>query len=264
MSRASGPNVPYAAGDAQTTFGSARPLEAAMHTEVRALMTTDVVTVSESAPFKEIVRLMSDHGVSALPVTDGESRITGLVSEADLLRKEEFAPESRSDHYRPSLRARLRHHLTEEGPAQAKAAGSIASELMSAPAVTIGPDSSVIAAARLMDRHGIKRLPVTDGDGRVLGVISRRDVLRVFVRPDSELEEEVRREVVVNALWAEPEAVHVSVAEGVVTLSGRLENRTRVRIAERLTGAVEGVVEVVNELEWDYDDLSAETRGFRV
>lgn len=229
-----------------------------MHATVDAVMTDNVVTVTRETPFIEIVRILHNHRISGLPVLDDEGRVVGVVSEADLLRKEEHMPEHYADDYHPPLRSRLRHHLDNEGNTKTKAAGTVAGALMTAPAITIRADASVVKAARLMDRHGVKRLPVVDDDGRPLGIISRSDVLRVFGRLDAEIEHEIRDAVIARTLRVDPTSVGVSVTEGIVTLEGDVEQRTHSIIAERLARGVDGVVDVVNRLTWHYDDILAQ------
>jgi CBS domain-containing protein len=149
-----------------------------MGRRVRDVMTPQVLTVDEQAPFKEIVALMDECRISALPVLDEKGRVVGIVSEADLLLKEEF-PEG------PAGGRLLQGRRQREE--RAKAAGDTAVELMTAPAVTIGPDATVTEAARLLHRHGIKRLPVVDPAGPLLGIVSRADLLKVFLRADAEI-----------------------------------------------------------------------------
>ncbi|MEO3863294.1 CBS domain-containing protein [Acrocarpospora sp. B8E8] len=225
-----------------------------MRTTVEAVMTRTVALITASTPFKEIAEILIARGVSAVPVVDGENRVIGIVSEADLLRKEEFRELYYREGYQPPLRARLRHRLNREGgDPEAKSHGDTAAELMTAPAITIGPRLSTVAAARLMEKHGVKRLPVIDEDDRLVGIVSRRDLIRVFVRPDADIAQDVRQEVLGRSLWVDTEHVRVSVDNGVVTLSGAMDRRSEAEIAARMVGRVNGVVDVINELEWKYD-----------
>jgi CBS domain-containing protein len=109
-------------------------------------------------------------------------------------------------------------------------------------------------AARVMDRHAVKRLPVVDGDGRLLGIVSRSDLLKVFLRTDEDIREEIVRDVFMHVLWVEPDQVDVQVRQGVVVLTGKLEMKSGIAIAERLTRGVDGVVNVVCELTYATDD----------
>lgn len=205
---------------------------------VSDVMTHTVVGVSRDAPFKEIVRTMEQWKVSALPVLAGEERVIGVISEADLLPKEEFRD---SDPTRFEQLRRLND--------LAKAGGVTAGDLMTSPAVTVHADATLAQAARLMARTRVKRLPVVNDEGRLEGVVSRGDLLTVFLRPDADIAEEVRREVV--SYLFPSQNVLVTVDEGVVTLSGRIHDTSLVTVAARLTRAVEGVVDMRSELTGD-------------
>ncbi|MEV0220389.1 CBS domain-containing protein [Streptomyces sp. NPDC050704] len=204
---------------------------------VSDVMTHTVAAVGRGANFKEIVRMMQEWRVSALPVLEGESRVVGVVSEADLLPKEEFR-DSDPDRY-----TQLRR-LSD----LAKAGAVTAGELMTAPALTVRPDTTLAQAARAMAHARVKRLPVVDGHGRLEGIVSRADLLKVFLRADEELAEEVRREVVSYLFPAPLLPVRVAVRDGVVTLTGRIRDTSLVPAAARLIRAVEGVVDVEFDL----------------
>ncbi|MEV6481860.1 CBS domain-containing protein [Streptomyces sp. NPDC051576] len=192
---------------------------------VSDVMTHTVVAVGSEAPFKEVARLLDEWKVSALPVLAGEGRVVGVVSEADLLAKEEFRD-------------------TDEGDAavQTKAGAITAGQLMSTPVVTVHADASVAEAARIMARRHVKRLPVVDGVGLLQGVVSRGDLLKVFLRQDTEIAAEVRDGVLNRLPVTEPLTVEVN--EGVVTLGGSLPDRLLVPVIARAVRAVEGVVDV--------------------
>ncbi|MGY5052256.1 CBS domain-containing protein [Streptomyces sp. 900105755] len=200
---------------------------------VSDVMTHTVAAVGREATFKEIVRLMQDWKVSALPVVEGENRVVGVVSEADLLHKEEFR-DSDPDRYTQLRRlSDLR-----------KAGAVTAEELMTSPALTVHPDATLAQTARTMARAKVKRLPVVDAVGMLEGVVSRADLLKVFLRTDEEIAEEVRREVV-SYLFPTPESnVRVEVSDGRVKLVGRARDTSLVPVAARLVRAVEGVVDV--------------------
>ncbi|MEU3166401.1 CBS domain-containing protein [Streptosporangium sp. NPDC006930] len=226
-----------------------------MRTKVENVMTRNVALVTADTPFKDIAETLIACAVSAVPVVDGEGRVIGIVSEADLLAKEEFREQYYREGYQPPLRARLRHRLNQEVRApKAKARGDVAAELMSSPAITVTGKTPTVGAARLMEAHGIKRLPVVDQDGRLVGIVSRRDLIRVFVRPDSDIADEVREEVLGRSLRMETAQVNVRVDHGVVTLTGTMERRSEAEIAARVVGRVNGVVDVVNEVRWLQDD----------
>ncbi|UJB46079.1 CBS domain-containing protein [Streptomyces sp. A1-5] len=213
---------------------------------VSDVMTQTVVAVGQGASFKEIVETMEQWKVSALPVLAGEGRVIGVVSEADLLPKEEFRD---ADPDRMEQRRRL-DDLRKSG-------GRTAGELMSAPALTVHADDTIAQAARTMARKSVKRLPVVDAHGMLQGIVSRADLLKVFLRPDADLAAEVRTEVVDRLFPGTARRVEVSVEDGVVTLHGPLRDSPLLPIAARLVRAVEGVVEVT------FDDHTVATTNRR-
>ncbi len=194
-------------------------------------MTRRVIAVKKDVDFKEIVAVLRKYRVSACPVVDDEDKVIGVVSEADLLSKEAQAE-------LPHGTIRLRWRLGE----QTKATAVSARELMTSPALTIRPGAPVTEAARLMQEQRVKRLPVVTGEGRLVGIVSRADVLSVFERPDAEILAELTNEVLATEFGVDPAAVEVTVASGVVTVSGEVE---RPEIALELLARirhVEGVV----------------------
>lgn len=200
---------------------------------VSDVMTHTAVAIGREASYKEIVGLMHQWRVSAVPVLEGEGRVVGVVSEADLLPKEEFR---RTD---PALPDQLKE--------ASKAGAVLAEELMSSPAITVHPDAPVAEAARIMARKHVKRLPVVNALGMLEGVVSRSDLLKVFLRPDQELEEEIRQSVL--AELTPGVNVDFAVQDGVVTLRGPLRDRALVPLLARAIHAVEGVVDVRMELD---------------
>jgi CBS domain-containing protein len=204
---------------------------------VSDVMSETVAAIGREAAFKEIVRMMQDWKVSALPVLEGEGRVVGVVSEADLLPKEEFR-DSDPDRY-----TQLRR-LSD----LAKAGAATAEELMTSPALTVQADATLAQAARTMARAKVKRLPVVDELGVLQGIVSRADLLKVFLRDDEEVAEEVRREVVSYLFPTPASSARVVVRDGVVTLSGRIRDTSLVPVAARLIRAVEGVVNVEFDL----------------
>jgi len=214
------------------------------HRAVRTVMTADVTTVTEDAPFTEVVSALARRGVSALPVLDGQGRIAGVVSEVDLLRKEEFQAD-------PSASRLPRWGRRDR---RARAHGLTAKELMTAPPVTISEDASIVAAARELDRHHVRHLVVTDADGRLAGIVSPRDLLKVYLRPDSEIRDEIIRDVITGYLGTDPARVSVVVADGVVTMSGEVEHKSMVGLAFRMARSVDGVVDVTGQLAYAIDD----------
>ncbi|NJC73316.1 CBS domain-containing protein [Planosporangium thailandense] len=210
-------------------------------------MTTTVVAVREGATYKEIVDALAGYGVSAVPVLDADDRVTGVVSEADLLPKVEL---SGGDDPGAARWERVRRRS-----ARAKAAGDTAAELMSHPAVTITPEASIAEAARLMEAEGVKRLPVVGAEGRLAGIVTRRDLLRVYLRPDAAIRDDVLAEVFGHVFGLGPPDIGVEVADGVVTVTGSVASRGAARLAVRLTRAVAGVVDVVDRLTYDRDTV---------
>ncbi|WP_326648893.1 MULTISPECIES: CBS domain-containing protein [unclassified Streptomyces] len=196
---------------------------------VSDVMTHTAVAVGRHATYKEIVELMEQWQVSALPVLEGESRVIGVVSEADLLPKEEYRLDNPAQADRP---------LSD----MAKARAVSAEELMSSPAITVHASATVAEAARIMARRRVKRLPVVDEVGLLEGVVSRSDLLKVFLRPDEAIADEIRRTVIQH--FPPAAQVEVSVTDGVVTLHGNLRDRALVSLLARAARAVEGVVNV--------------------
>ncbi|WP_432894512.1 CBS domain-containing protein [Kribbella sp. CA-245084] len=206
-------------------------------------MTRDVVTVNEDTPFKAVAAVLAEQHISAVPVRSAYGAVAGIVSETDLLRKEEFQRSTR-------LGMPWSHRKT-----RSKANAQTAGALMTSPAVTVEGGCTLDEAARLMAARGITRLVVTDGD-ELIGIVSRSDLLRAFLAPDKEILARVRRDVVDRNLWDDPMAVEVSVLEGVVTLTGQVEKRSTVTLAEELVRGVDGVVATNNELTWMVDDMT--------
>ncbi|MEU9390299.1 CBS domain-containing protein [Streptomyces sp. NPDC048324] len=200
---------------------------------VSDVMTRTVVALASGAPFKDIVRAIRRWQVSALPVLDEDRRVVGVVSEADLLPKEEFRN-----------RTPDRYTRMHRGGDLAKAGARTAGEVMTAPALTVRADATLAQAARTMAQYGVRRLPVVDEAGVLRGIVSRSDLLQVFLREDADIEQEVRRDVIAP-LFPEPlEPILVRVRDGVVRITGRVADTAFVPVAVRLARAVEGVVDV--------------------
>ncbi|MFE1755677.1 CBS domain-containing protein [Streptomyces anandii] len=204
------------------------------------VMTRTVVALAGGAMFKEIVRTMEQWGVSAMPVLDGRGRVIGVVSEADLLHKEEYQDYEAERHDGGAELPGVARRPAES----AKARAVTAEELMNTPAVTVPVGATLGRAARLMAQHGVKRLPVVDDDGVLAGIVSRSDLLKVYLRTDEDIAQEVRREVVAGRFPVPPESVRVSVREGVVTLAGQVPDTSLVPLVVRLVRSVDGVVDV--------------------
>ncbi|MFF1682273.1 CBS domain-containing protein [Streptomyces sp. NPDC058256] len=201
-------------------------------------MTTDVVRAAYGTPFKEVARLLADHRISGLPVVDDDEKVIGVISETDLMVRQAETP----DPYERKRRfwfARLTRSARRQA---AKARGCTAGQLMSEPPVTVHADNTIVEAARTMAQRRVERLPVLDEADRLVGIVTRRDLLQVFLRPDKEIREEVIEEVLVRALWLAPRTVDVCVVEGVVTLDGHMERKTETEIAVSMTRQIDGVV----------------------
>ena len=208
-----------------------------MGSTVKDVMTTQVVTVGTAASFKEMVVKMRESGVSALPVVDGEGRVIGVVSEADMLNKE-----AGLDTEPGELSSLLRFTERE------KAAGVTAAELMTKPPVTIGPGAPVAEAARLMRDHRVKGLPVITDSGLLIGIISRADALRVFARPDADIRRDAEEEVIAETFLADSPLVSVTVHDGIVTLTGRTDTGQLARGLVAVIRQIDGVVAVRDQL----------------
>ncbi|MGW2515521.1 CBS domain-containing protein [Streptomyces sp. NPDC001617] len=200
---------------------------------VSDVMSRTVVALASGAPFKDIVKAIRQWQVGALPVLDEDRRVVGVVSAADLLPKEEFRDSSPDRHTRLTRATDL-----------AKAGARTAGELMTAPALTVRADATLAQAARTMARYGVKQLPVVDESGVLQGIVSRSDLLQVFLREDADIAQEVRREIVAPFFPDPFEPIEVRVRDGVVRLTGRVRDTAFVPVAIRLTRAVEGVVDV--------------------
>jgi CBS domain-containing protein len=204
---------------------------------VKDVMSTHVIAVRQNATFKEMAARLRQHRVSAFPVLDGDSKVIGVVSEADLLTREALDGEL------PGVfRTVTRHRET------VKAAALTAAALMTSPAVTIGPDEPVTRAARLMYSRRVKRLPVTDKDGKLIGIVSRADVLSVYGRPDAGISHEITQDLILNTYLCDPAHFTVTVTDGIVTIEGAPETTAAGHDIIESARHVEGVVAVRDRL----------------
>jgi CBS-domain-containing membrane protein len=209
-----------------------------MQTAVKDVMTTRVIWVRKEAPFREMAAALRTHRVSAFPVLGEGDKVIGIVSEADMLTKEALDGE-------PGMFSGLLHHRDAE-----KARGITAGDLMTAAVVTVAPEDTVAHAARLMYTRKVKRLPVVDANGHLVGIISRADVLAVFDRPDEDIREEITNEVLLSEFLVDPHAFDVKVRDGIVTLTGGPEtNEIGHEIVQRVRH-VQGVVAVRDRLSY--------------
>jgi CBS domain-containing protein len=203
---------------------------------IAELMTRQVVSVAPSTSLKEVAAILVRHRISGVPVVDADGRVIGVVSEADIMRRETGRPPGRR------LLARLR---SQGGEAPAAPTAGTA---MTSPPVTIGPGQHAAEAARLIGDRRVNRLPVVDEAGRLHGIVTRADLVRVFARPDEEIARELRDEVVVGTLRLDPAAIEIEVRDGDVRLAGEVDTRADAALLERYAASVPGVVSVRSRL----------------
>jgi len=208
-----------------------------MSTTVKTVMSTHVVAARKAASYKELAAMLRERRVSAFPVIDDDNRVIGVVSEADLLTKEAL------DGVIPGVFTGMFRHQEKT-----KAEALTAAELMTSPAVTVGPDESVILAAKLMYANRVKRLPVVDADGKLVGIVTRADVLAVYDRKDADIRREITDTVILGHHLCDPERFTVTVADGVVTLAGAPETAYVGHDIVEEVRHVEGVVAVRDRL----------------
>jgi CBS domain-containing protein len=216
-----------------------------MLSTVADVMTAAPIAVSGATQFKAIAELLASGPFAAVPVVDESGHAVGIVTESDLLLKEGH-PGAADDHH--ILEGRRWRRERE------KAAGLCAGDIMTTPVHTIRADASVAEAARLLHDRRINQLPVVDKDNLLIGIVTRGDLLKTFLRSDADLVREVRNEVLVRTLWMDPDAIEVTVGSGVIRLRGTVDRRSDVQIVIRMVRELPGVVGVVNELAYSYDD----------
>ena len=210
--------------------------------KVSDVMTTAVVTVGSETPLRDVAVLLTERRISGLPVVD-DGRVVGVVSEGDILAKERGRVAER----RGLFGVLLDDRATAELKLEARTAGTA----MTSPALTIAPNRPVAEAAGTMVDEGVNRLPVVDAEGTLLGIVTRADLVRAFVRTDDELAEDIREGVLLKALWITPGNVNVVVNEGVVRLSGEVENRATAEMLPDFVQRVPGVVAVRSDVTWE-------------
>jgi len=211
-----------------------------VRSRVRHVMRTDVVTVDQITPFKEITRLLVEHHISAVPVVRLGRHVSGVVSDADLI-----AARDRHAGERKRWTGVLRY-----GTDRDRYLRLTAGQLMRSPAITTHPDATITSAASLMTTHHVRRLPVVDSDGKLVGLVSRRDLLSVFLVPDADIARQVR-EVLAESMPAEPEAIKVAVHGGIVTLTGHPESvvdQGHIAVAVDLIWNLDGVVDILDHI----------------
>jgi len=212
---------------------------------VADVMTRRVATVTEETTYKQIVETLTKNGVSAVPVVDLDQHVIGVVSEADLLHKVDVA--GLEPHGWPLERKRTRI-------AREKANADFAGDLMTVPPITVTESDSVAVAARLMDTEQVKRLPVVDSKGRLVGIVSRSDLLRPYLRTDEDLREEISQGVLLRTMWMDPREFTVAVDQGIVTIRGEVERSSSIPILIGIIRSVPGVVDVIERVSSRLDD----------
>jgi CBS domain-containing protein len=212
---------------------------------VRDVMTTEVITAPDDTPVAEIAAILVGHRISAVPIVDRFDAVVGVVSWTDLLDKTGIAEPGRD---------RRVGWWRRSAPPSPRWPEATAMQVMSAPPVTIAPDTSLPAAARVMYRRNVGRLLVVDGNGRLRGIVARSDLLKVHARLDAVIRDEVMQQVLRRTLMIEPGAVQATVDDGVVTLTGHTARKTTALAAVQLTEAVAGVTAVVDRLTSALDD----------
>lgn len=222
------------------------------HQKIRNVMTTDVETVRADTPFKEIVRTLEYRDVSAVPVVDADARVLGIVSQADLLVKQGTQEPAHTRAPLSWLLDRRNDRLI---------AATTAAQLMTTPAITIDADSTVARAARLLTRKHLKRLPVIDPDGKLIGIVSRKDLLTIFLREDEDIRADVVNQVFERGigLVVNPATVTITVHDGEVTLHGQVDLRSQISLVEQMTSHLDGVVAVKTSLTYVRDDTKTRT-----
>ena len=217
------------------------------HTTVADVMSTNVISANPQDSFAQLAMMLRNAAIRAVPVVDDDDRLCGVVSEADLMAAVAHAEGGDARRWwRP-------RHIRRRSP-QAKAGATTAAELMTTDVETVSPATPLPAAARTMMDRQLSWVPVCDEAGRVVGVLGRRDVLTVFLRDDASIRTEIVDDILRYVLLADPSAVQVEVAGGVVTLTGELDTRLDTRVAVRLTERVEGVAAVVDQLRYRTDE----------
>ena len=218
---------------------------------VQELMTTPALSIGPEASLKEVARIFVEKGITGLPVCDARHHVVGVVSAGDILYKE----------HDPLDKGRRRRPRWPRGrdAAAIKSKALVVREAMTSPPVTISPWSSASDAARLMAEHGVNRLPVVKGD-TLVGIVTRSDLVRAFIRSDEEIMRELREEVLEQTMWLDRDSVQVDVKRGVVSLAGTLQTRSNVTLLEGLAARIPGVVALKSDLGWNLDDLSRTER----
>ena len=215
---------------------------------IRDVMTAPALTVRPDVPLKDVARLLIDSGITGVPVVDERGAVVGVVSEGDFLVKEQ-GPQA--------LRHRRLARLLGESEATQRQIGKLAArtagEAMTAPAITMEPSRSIQDAAAVMTERRVNRLPVVEG-GRLIGIVTRADLVRAYLRTDEELVRAIRQDVLHRILWLDPATFDVTVHNGEAVVRGNVERRSTARIVEEAIAMVPGIVSLTADVGWSFDD----------
>lgn len=222
--------------------------------KVRDVMTSSVVTVTPDTTLQEVARLLTERRVSGVPVVRPDGTCIGVISEADLIVKERGRPVGR----RGPLDWLLGESVDPE--VQRRRAATQAEDAMSSPVVTVEADRPLREAADLMIDRRVNRLPVVVED-RIVGIVTRADLVRAYLRLDAEIEQVIREEILRHTMWLDPALFTIDVREGIVDIRGRVDRRSTATILAKLIGLVDGVAVVHSALRWDLDDSKMEPSG---
>ena len=214
--------------------------------KVRDVMTKEVTTVAPSTSLRDVAAIMSERGISGLPVVRQGDDIVGVVSEADILMRERTPGAKRE-----GVLARLLG--PRDGEIETKLDARTAADAMTTPAITVDPSTPIPRAAALMIERRVNRLPVVE-KGALVGIVTRADLVRAFTRDDAEIRREIEDDVVVKQLWIAPGTVAVTVSGGEVGLRGTVEKRSLADLLTTIVERVPGVVSVASEVSWQEDD----------
>jgi CBS domain-containing protein len=209
--------------------------------KVGDVMTTDLLSVTPDTPFKEVVEHLVRSDVSSVPVVDARGQLVGLITEADLIAKEAYGGRRRALGLLADVLSARDHHWV------AKAAGSVAADVMTRNVIRCGSDDDVRSVARRMLEAGIKRMPVIDA-GTLVGIVSRHDILEMFDRPDTAIAADVRRILSDDLNMPEDHHVNFAVHQGAVTLTGDVRYQWDQPIVVAMVRNVAGVIDVVSHL----------------
>jgi CBS domain-containing protein len=227
---------------------------------VREVMSHYVFTVREDATFKEVALVLHRNHVSGVPVVDDAGKLVGVVSEGDLILKEEHAANGKLT----GSQWRGRFRSETEPPwwfRRRKAGATVARDLMTSPAISIQPEATTGEAAKIMRQDRVRRLPVLDADGSLVGIVTRADLVRTFLRSDMLIREDIETALVQPRRSVEPGQLIVTVAGGVATVEGTVGSRSQIGPILQIVAAVPGVVDVVSHVGFRIDDVGSTDAG---